>query len=200
MIKAVYTNRFSARSSVFADYTYTKRSFASPSNADYDINTPNVGITYAISSVLNASIQGGYYWMNPKVGSGSSGFSYKGELASVDPHAEHTTYKISFQGGYTEDYFTAENLGFNKYHRITGSITHWLEKRLSVGLLGSYERADYTSSDRSDTTWGVSGTASYVPLKWLTFSLIISRKERQSNVQLSEYAETKGILSVTATY
>jgi hypothetical protein len=192
-----YINRFSAKSSAFADYTYTKRSFASPSNADYDINAPDVGIKFAITPTLNASIQVGYFWMEPKIGSGESGFSYKGELTGID---SRTTYNISLQGGYTEDYFTFENLGFNKYHRLTGSIMHQLEKRTSLGILGSVERVDFISSDRSDTTWGISGTASYLPLKWLTVSLVVSHKELQSNVKAIEYAENRGILSITATY
>jgi hypothetical protein len=197
MVKAGYINRFSAKSSAFADYTYTKRSFASPSNADYDINAPDVGIKFAITPTLNASIQVGYFWMEPKIGSGESGFSYKGELTGID---SRTTYNISLQGGYTEDYFTFENLGFNKYHRLTGSIMHQLEKRTSLGILGSVERVDFISSDRSDTTWGISGTASYLPLKWLTVSLVVSHKELQSNVKAIEYAENRGILSITATY
>ena len=135
--------------------------------------------------------------MTPKVGSGSSGPSYKGGLTGIDGH---TTYNINLQGGYTEDYFTSQNLGFNKYQRLTGSITHQLDKRISLGLLGSVERTDYTSSDQSDTTWGISGTASYMLLKWLTVSLVISHKELQSNIKENEYAENRGMLSITATY
>jgi uncharacterized protein (PEP-CTERM system associated) len=75
-----------------------------------------------------------------------------------------------------------------------------LDKRLSLGLLGSIERTDYTSRDQSDTTWGISGTASYMLLKWLTLSLSVSHKELQSNVKESEYAENRGMLSITATY
>lgn len=197
MVKAGYINRFSAKASAFTDYTYTKRSFDSPSNVDYDINEADVGITYTFTPTLTGSAQVGYFWMKPEIGSGESGFSYKGELASIDPR---TTYKISFQGGYTEDYFTSENLGFNKYHRLTGSIIHRLEKRISLGLLGSVERTDFISSDRGDTTWGISGTASYMLLKWLTLSLEISHTERQSNIDFYDYAENRGILSITATY
>jgi hypothetical protein len=104
------------------------------------------------------------------------------------------------QGGYTEDYFTSQNLGFNKYHRLTGSITHFLEKRLSIGLLGSIERAEYTQEDRDDWIWGLGGTLSYTPLKWLILALEISHREDNSNIDFNDYTENRGMIRITATY
>jgi hypothetical protein len=200
---ARYTNRFSAKSSAFAEYTYSKRTYAAPSTAavpapaDYDIHEPNVGMTFAFTPTLTASAQVGYFWTEPSTGSGKDGFSYKGELANIDPR---TTYKLSLQGGYTEDLFTAENLGFNRYHRLTGSLNHKLDQRISVGCLGSVERAEYDVPEHSDTIWGISGTASYMPLKWLTLALEVSHKDRQSNIDSFEYTENRGMFTITATY
>jgi hypothetical protein len=200
---ARYTNRFSAKSSAFAEYTYTKRTYAesaaaaAPAAADYDIHEPNVGMTFAISPTFTASAQAGYFWTEPKTGSGKSGFSYKGELANIDPR---TTYKVSMQGGYTEDFFTAENLGFSRYHRLTGSLNHMLDKRISIGCMGSLEQADYGAPEHSDKTWGITGTASYMPLKWLTLALEVSHKDRQSDVAFYEYQENRGMFKITATY
>ncbi len=178
-MNARYTNRFSAKSSVFAEYTWSIRNFANFSSLDYDIHEPVVGATLAFSPALTASAQAGYFMKDPKTGSKKDGPSYKAELKNIDPR---TSYQLSLQGGYTEDYFTSENLGFNRYHRLTGSVTHFLMQRLSVGCLGSAEWADYDSPNHSDTTWGITGTASYTPLKWLTFSLEVSHRDRQSNV------------------
>ena len=97
-------------------------------------------MTFAISPTLTASAQVGYFWARPKTGSGEDGLSYKAELANTDPR---TTYILSLQGGYTEDFFTSENLGFARYHRLTGSLNHMLDRRLSIGCLGSVERAEY---------------------------------------------------------
>lgn len=197
-----YTNRFSAQSSAFAEYTYSRRSYAEPATAatpatpDYDIHEPNVGLTFAVSPTLTASAQAGYFWTEPSTGEGKSGFSYKGELANTDPR---TTYKLSAQGGYTEDLFTSENLGFSRYHRLTGSLNHQLDKRFSVGCMGSVERADY-EPDRRDTIWGINGTASYMALKWLTLALDLSHKDRQSTIELNEYKENRGMFRITATY
>jgi hypothetical protein len=200
---ARYIYRFSERISAFAEYTYLMRTFASaaPSEssfrADYDIHEPVVGMTFVIGATLTASAQAGYFWARPKTGSGKEGLSYKGELANIDPR---TTYKLSIQGGYTEDYFTSENLGFSQYHRLIGSLNHKLDKSISIGCSGSLERAQYETSDRSDTIWGISGIASYMPLKWLTLSLEASHRENQSSVDSAGYVENRGMLKITATY
>jgi hypothetical protein len=194
---ARYTNRFSAKSSAFAEYTYSKRTYAELSTADYDIHEPTVGMTFAFSPTLTASIQAGYFWTKPKTGDGKDGYSYKGELANIDPR---TTYKLSLQGGYTEDFFTAENLGFNRYHRLTGSLNHKLDQRMSIGCFGNLERAEFEGPDHRDTVWGIGARASYMPLKWLTLALEVSHKDRQSDVALYEYTENRGMFTITATY
>jgi hypothetical protein len=193
---ARYTNRFSAKSSAFAEYTYTNRSYTT-SILDYDIHEPGIGMIFALTPTLNASAQVGYFWKEPKSGAKKDGLSYKGDIGNVDPR---TTYKLSFQGGYTEDVFTSENLGFNTYHRVTVFITHKLEKRLSVGCNGSFERADFEIPDHSDTIWGVGGNISYMLLKWLTLSLEASHRNRDSNVNTYDYEENRGIFRITATY
>jgi len=203
MANARYIYRFSAKTSAFMEYTYLKRTFDSskPSESqfstDYDIHEPSVGVTFAIGPTLNASAQVGYFWTEPKTGSGTDGLSYKAELTNRDPR---TTYILSLQGGYMEDFFTSENLGFIRYHRLTGSLKHMLDRRLSIGCLGSVERAEYDTDDRTDTIWGIGGTASYTPLKWLTFALEVTHKEGQSNIDLNDYTENRAMFTITATY
>jgi Uncharacterized protein conserved in bacteria (DUF2320). len=126
-----------------------------------------------------------------------NGLTFKADLANTDVQ---TIYVLSIQGGYTEDYFTAQNLGFQKYYRATGSIKHNLEKRFSIGCLGSIERVEYDGTDEIDTIWGVGASASYQPLKWLTLSLEISHNANESNISVNEYIENKGILKLTASY
>lgn len=202
-INGRYTNRFSAKSSAFAEYSYSKRiygelaSTAAPVSADYTIHEPNVGMTFAFTPTLTASAQAGYFWTERGTGANKSGYSYKGELAGVGPRA---TYKFSLQGGYTEDLFTSENLGFNRYHRLTGSLNYLLDKRFSIGCMGSIERAEFDQPEHRDTTWGIGGRAAYQPLSWLTFALDVSHKDKQSDFSLYEYTENRGMFTITATY
>ena len=190
-----YTHRFNQKTSLFGDYTYLKRDFDSPS-IDYDVHRPTLGIEHAFNPTLSGRAQFGYFWQNPEKGSTTGGFSYD---ISLTEKAQKTTYTLSFQGGYTEDYFTAENLGFNKYHRAVGTITHRLLERMDVGLSGSFERAKL-GDGRTDQIWGVTGNASYELLKWLTLSLDVSHRENHSNMNVFDYSEYRGMFRITATY
>jgi hypothetical protein len=192
-----YTNRFSQKSSAFAEYTYLRRTFDSASTRDYSVHEPTVGTTFALGPTLTASAQAGYFWTEPQAGPKKEGVSYKGEIANTDPR---TTFKLNAQGGYTEDYFTSENLGFNKYHRVIGSLNHRLDQRMSVGCFGSVEWAEFENPLHKDTVWGVGASASYMPLKWLTLALEISHKNRQSDVSTYEYKENRGMFTITAQY
>jgi len=193
---ARYTHRFDPKASVFGEYTFSRRDFDPDQSVDYDIHEPSVGISYAFSPTLNGSVQAGYFLKEPETGSRKDGVSYKANIANRDVK---TYYVFSLQGGYNEDFFTSENLGFTRYHRLTGSVTHSLDMRTSIGLYGNGERADF-DSDRRDWIWGVGATASYNPLKWLMFSLDVSHKERDSDEDTNDYAENRGVLRITATY
>lgn len=194
-----YTYRFTKQFSIFGDYTFQRieRDQESSTYTNYDVHNPSVGITYAFDPTFIVAAEIGYFWYKPNFGSELEGMSYK---ASVMNRDVRTTYIVSLQGGYTQDYFTSENLGFEKYHRLTGSVTHFLEKRLSVALAGSIERVEYTGEDRNDWIWGVKGTLSYMPLKWLTLALEISHTEDNSNTDIYDYTENRGMIRITATY
>jgi hypothetical protein len=193
-----YIYRFNPRSLVFGDFAYFIRDFDFPGN-DYDIYRPTVGIAYEFSRTLSATVQAGYFLMDPKRGSKQDGPYYDIVLRQL---AERTTYTLAFQGGYTEDYFSSENLGFTLYHRGIGTITHEPLQRLTLGLSGSLEYADYVSEpgDRKDWIWGVRGDASYELLRWLTASLVGTYSEDDSNVNINDYTEYRGMFEITARY
>jgi len=181
--------------SIFGDYTFLRRDFKTP-GVDYDVHRPSLGIEHAFSPTLSGSLQGGYFWQKPQRGSTTGGPFFN---VSLTQQAEKTTYTLSLQGGYTEDYFTAQNLGFTKYYRGIGTISHRLLERMTVGLSGSLEKAEY-SADRKDWTRGVNANASYSLLKWLTLSLEGSHRENNSNLDDFDYTEYRGIFRITASF
>jgi hypothetical protein len=193
-----YTYRFNPKTSIFGEYMFLIRDFESPSN-DYDVHRPSLGISHSFSPTLSGSAQAGYFWQNPEKGSKTGGVYYD---MSLTQRAEKTTYTLSFQGGYTEDYFTAENLGFTKYYRGIGTISHRLLERMSAGLSGYVERAEYPSdlADRKDLIWGIRANLSYEILKWLSVSLEGSRRENYSNIDTFDYSEYRGIFRITASF
>ncbi|MBM4333689.1 MAG: hypothetical protein FJ117_21155 [Deltaproteobacteria bacterium] len=194
MARGRYTYRFNPRTSTFVEYTFTRHDFDPPST-DYDVHNSGVGLEHTFSPTLTGRVQVGYFWQNPERGSSTGGFSYD---VGLSQRAEMTTYTLSFQGGYIEDYFTAENLGFTKYHRAIATISHRPHQRVSLGISGTLERAEH-ASDRKDWIYGVRGTASYEIFRWLSLSLEASHRGNDSNVDTVEYIENRVILRLNAT-
>jgi hypothetical protein len=196
-----YTYRFNPRTSVFGEYTYLLRDFESPSN-DYDIHRPSLGVEHAFSPTLTARVQAGYYWQNPERGDTTDGVF--GDV-SLSQRVERTTYTISLQGGYAEDFFSAGNLGFNKYYRAIGRVNHQLLEKMTVGLFGSYEWIKYyrdvVETDRQkDNIWAVGADAAYQLFRWLTLSLDGLYRENHSNFDTADYTEYRGIFRITASF
>jgi hypothetical protein len=191
-----YTRRFSAKSSAFADYTFSSRAYDNP-GLDYDVHEPTIGATFALTPALTALLQAGYYWKVPGIGGRMSGFSYRGELASVDPR---TSYRIVLQGGHKEDLFTAENLGFSQYNRLSLYATHKLTRRFSIGFNESLEKAKYENPTHEDVIWVIGGNLSYQVVKWMTFSLDFTHSERDSTIDANDYTDNRGMFRITATY
>jgi hypothetical protein len=190
-----YTYRFNPRTSIFGEYHFGWQDFKSP-GVDYYVHNPSLGIQYQFSPTLSGTAQVGYFWEIPEQGSKTTGPSFN---LSLIKSAKRTTYTLSFQGGYTEDYFTAQNLGFTRYYRTYGTITHQLMEKLSVGATGSLERTTH-SSGQKDWIWGISGNASYQLLRWLSLSLQLAHTEDHSNISNLEYSQYRGIFTATATF
>ncbi len=148
-INAAYMLRFTPKATASLNGSYTKQEYSGQSvqYMDYAIYESSLGISYLFSSTLSASAQVGYYWQNPEIGQNNNGVTFKADITQQDAR---TTYTLSVQGGYTQDFFTAQNLGFRKYYRATGSITHFLERQLSIGCLGSVERSESEPTSISD--------------------------------------------------
>jgi hypothetical protein len=196
-----YTYRFNPRTSVFGEHTYLMRDFDSPSN-DYDVHRPSLGISHSFSPTLSGSAQAGYYWQNPERGDTTDGFFAN---VGLSQRTERTTYTLSLQGGYTEDFFSAENLGFTKYYRAIGRVGHQLLEKMSVGLFGSYEWIKYyrdviETPRQKDQIWTVGGDAAYQLFRWFGVSLDGSYRENRSNFDTADYNEYRGIFRITASF
>lgn len=196
-----YIHRFSQRTSIYGDYFFERRDFESTglldqTSIDYDVHRPSLGIDHAFNPTLSGGAQMGYFWQNPARGSSTSGYFYNVILAQ---RVEKTTYTLAFQGGYTEDFFTAQNLGFTKYHRLIGTVAHRLRERVNVGGYSSYERAT-SEPDTKDRIFGIGVNGSYQILRWLTAGLDVSHRENHAKDDDLDYSEYRAIFRITATY
>jgi hypothetical protein len=190
-----YTYRFTPRTSIFGEFHFEWQNFKSP-GVDYYVYNPSLGIQYQFTPTLTGTAQVGYFWQIPVQGGKTQGPSLN---LSLTKNTEKTTYALSFAGGYTEDYITAQNLGFTKTYGVYGTINHKLTQRMRVGVTGSLARDEY-SSGRKDWVWGMWGNASYLILKWLTGSLQVSYTEDHSNIKINSYRDYRGGLKLTATF
>jgi hypothetical protein len=193
MARGRYTYRFNPRTSTFVEYAFTRHDFESP-GSDYDVHNTGIGVEHSFTPTLAGRIQVGYFWQNVENGSSTNGFSYN---VGLTQSAEKTSYTLSFQGGYTEDYFTAENLGFTKYHTAIATISHRLHQRVTLGVSGSLGRFEY-ASDRKDWIYRVGGNASLQVFRWLSLSLGASHSGNDSNIDNADYTENRAIFRINA--
>ena len=193
---ARYNHRTSPRTTLFIDHEFLFRDYDDP-GIDYTVNAPTVGVDYAFSPTLRGTAQAGYYWQNPSRFEGKDGF--KG-LLSLTQRDRLTTYTLILESGYREENFSAENLGFTQYYRGTAVVNHRLTERLSVGLIGIAEYADYAQSDRQDWIYTANVTADYRILRWLTVGARVGYQENDSNIPSVSYDEWHAFLTLTASY
>ncbi len=196
-----YIHRFSPKTSIFGEYFQLWRSVDHP-GIDYVVYGPSLGIEHAFSPTLSAKAQGGYYWADPDRGDTWGGPFYDVLLTQ---RLKRTTYTLSLQGGYIEDYFSSENKGLSRYHRVLGRVTYQLLQKMNVGLFGSYEWAKFpgvviAGEKETNRIWNVGGNASYTLFRWLKIELEVSHRENHSNLDQNDYSEYRGILKVTASY
>lgn len=192
-IRGRYTYRFNPRTSIFGEYVLLRRDFDSP-GIDYEINNPSIGIEHAFSPTLSGRAQVGYFWQKPERGSSTDGFFFD---IGATQRMPKTIFILSLRGGYREDFFTAENLGFVKYYRVLASLTHNLEPRFSLGASGALERAEYLT-DRKDWLYSIWGFANYQILRWLSLSFEVAHRANDSNVDIEEYKENRILLRLSA--
>jgi hypothetical protein len=208
MVTGRYTYRFNPNTSIFVEYSQAWRDFDSLGN-DYITYRPSIGVQHAFSPTLNLNLQAGYYLSNPKVGSNVDGFFGNFLLSQ---QTDKTTYTLSFQAGYSENFFTGGIPSYSQNIRVLGRISHQLLEKMNVAIYASYEwnkyyrgRADISSlttgtGRQQDNIWSIGGDASYQLLKWLTLSLGFSHSENRSNIDGADYSEYRGIFKITATY
>ncbi len=191
-----YIYRFNPRTKIYGNFSYELKDFDSP-GINYSVYSPTVGLEHAFTATLIGRAEAGGFWTVVDTGPSLSGPVYNFSITQTGPR---TTYALAIQGGYREQYFTTENLGFSKYNQIVASVTHKLMERLSLGFSGILARDEYQFPSRTDDSWALTGKLSYQPLKWLTVSLEASNNARDSDLNGDSFRENRGILRLTAVY
>jgi hypothetical protein len=190
-----YTYRVDPKLSLFGEFIFTNEHYIGPT-ADYDAYTPSLGIIYRFSPTLAGTLQGGYFWQIADDDSKTEGPFFRVNFVQT---GQKTTYTLAVDGGYTQDYFTSQNLGFIKYYRAYGTINHNFTGRLSGQLTGSMERVWYSADpdNRKDWIWDSRAGVSYALFRWVTVTLEASYRGDNSNVSGEGYTEFRGLFRIT---
>ena len=194
MARARYNYRFNPRTTIFGEFIFRRYDF-DPPGIDYNVYNPSIGMDHAFSPTVSGTAQLGYFWLNREQGGAGSGLSCNVSLTKL---ADRTTYSIALQGGYGEDYFTAENLGGTQYYRAIGSFSHRLRERITLGMDGTVQGNEFLGSNREDWFWRVGGRVSYQLFQWLTLSVEAYHMDNNSNINDLSYTENRGILRIRA--
>ncbi|NPV03117.1 MAG: outer membrane beta-barrel protein [Syntrophaceae bacterium] len=193
---ARYNHRTSATTTLFVDYEFLSRDYDDSGN-DYIVHAPAVGIDYCFSPTLTGTARAGYFRWDPDRGDAEDGFN---GLLSLTQRDRLTTYTLILEGGYREDLFSAENLGFTQYYRASAVVSHRLTERFSAGLVGIVERTDFAQNPRKDWLYTADVTADYRVLRWLSIGVRVGYAECDSNIPTSSYDEWHAFLTLTASY
>jgi hypothetical protein len=218
-VKGRYSYRYDPKTTFFGEYTFLLRNFDTPVqrlpvpvfppppslSLDYTVQNPSIGVERVFSRTFSARAQAGYFWQFPDQASQQSAPFYD---ITLTQKGERTTFTLSFTGGYTEDFFSAEQRGFTKSYRTIGVVSHRLAEKLTLGLTGSFDWIKYVP-DEKEKYWELTGNMSYQLFRWMSLFLSFSHRENRSDgpdllVASSRttpsYTENRGVFRITANY
>jgi hypothetical protein len=190
-----YTYRFDPRTSIYGDYIYLRREFQS-GETNYEVSDPGIGVSHFFTPTLQGTARVGYYSQNRAGQPATTGMSF---LVNLTQTTSRIRFTLNVQGGYTEEYFAAQNLGFIQYYRALGLFVYQVTQESTLRLIGLVERAEY-ASDRKDWIYTVNLGYSYLLLRWLTLTGQVSRGEDHSSQSLNDYVDYRALLRLTASY
>jgi len=189
---------------IYQDY---ERSSRKSNYDDFYLHQGTVGVNLLLAPHTTLDAEGGYYYQDYDRGQSRNGGLFNVALST---RREKAAFRVSGSGGYTQDYFTAENQGFTRYYQVSGSASYKLSEDLGVFAAGRYRWEDiYGQNDRKtrdDKVWQASGGFNYSFWRYLTLSLEGMHTERDStdkrntNRDYNDYTDNRVTLRLTAAY
>jgi putative beta-barrel porin BBP2 len=199
--------RFSRQLEGHLAYTHIYVDFEA-TEEDYQIYNPYIGFNYEVAQDKTVTVDVGYFIQNYKEEIDDRDDS-SGLTADVNFTKTFQRGLISLTGatGPTQAYFGAENLGLSIFNEARLEAEYNLTRRVTGDIFGSYRQDKYEDEDpvrRDKTTRGGVGL-SYTYERWLSSNInFIIRAEYSyrnfdSNIDINDYVENRGLLSITLT-
>lgn len=180
----------------FVSYAHTLMEYKGESE-NYKIYDPSVGIHYTIDEDTMLSLSIGYYVQDRENSEDESGISLKGNLGKTW-RLKRGSINLSGSSGYEENYFGAENLGFDAYYQGECSANYSFSQHISSYISGSFRRDKYLNLDenRKDRKIMVAAGFNFQPLRWLNINLNYSYRNLDSTWNEDDYDENRVFFKV----
>jgi len=198
-IQGRYTHYVNPRISAFAEHRYYQRNFdrQSAGFVDYVVHNPSGGLIWEFYENMRFSAQGGYAIRDAEGRKDEGAFSGRGDLSAS---YQRLTLSLYGEGGFDEDFLSAESLGFNEFWRAGVAGRYQFLERLWGGGFFFIERNRFVDLDRGDKLWSARGNLNYQLLRWLFLSFDYEHNVRDSNIPLESFRDNRYFGRITAQY
>lgn len=190
--------RFSRQFDGYIEYNHLSLDYLEDGE-DYQVYSPLVGFTWSERADTRFGASFGYFYRDNDISESDDGLVGSVSL-DYDWSADSS---IGFAGsaGYEIDSFGAEALGFNRFYDVGATLTHQLGRQLAGTLSVGHRRVIYPDEgpDREDAVWRAGAGLAYQALPWMTVNLDYLYRQLRSNIDINDYTENRGTISVTLT-
>ena len=190
------TKRFGRKFDTYIEYTHEYTDFLD-NGEDYEVYSPLVGFSWQEQKNTRFAASFGYFYRNNEISDDNNGIV--GALETLYSWSEDSSVTVNGDVGYDRAAYGSQNLGFNPFYSVEGSISHALSRRLIGSAFAGYRFNLYIDEDpdRDDVILRGGFGLAYQPLPWMTFRLDYLYQNVDSSVNTDDYTDNRGILSVT---
>lgn len=193
-----YLRRFSRH---FDGYLKYRHSYTDRTTGDHTIFHPSIGFDWQVTEDSGISLGVGVLfdeWGNSNPDSERLFFDL--DAYKIFNFSRRGNFTLSANSGYSDSGEDADSLGFTIYYRAAAQLNYQLQKRLSSNLFATYklDQFDDPTVNREDATWSAGAGLSWLPLKWLSFSMNCAYTDFDTDDAARRgYDETKITFSVS---
>lgn len=194
--------RFLPKTSAFLEYDHKYVDYDIMSrNLNNNVDSALLGLTWEITERSKGTIKGGYLWKDFALASKKD---YQTWTASIDLNYDFSDYTSLMLVGQRQ--VNEPSLSGTRFLVSTGGyaeFTHKFVEKLSAILHGSYgvdkfsEAVPPATIIRRDKTVTGGGGLNYLMKDWLKFGIDYTHKDKDSNMDASDYEENSYTLSIS---
>lgn len=191
-----YLYRFNPHTTGYVGYGYTRRDFEDASREDRRVHEGSAGLTHGFSSRTSLSLDVGYYKPD---GYGTEDNGHLSYGATLKRKLERGSISLRGEGGWDEDYLSAEQRGYTRYWTVAADLDYKIREDVDAYAGISYRKNRYLSAVEDGTYSGRCGLKMRF-LRWYSLGLEYAYLNRRSDDPTDEYVDNRIMLTLSASY